>query len=206
MAFIMAVLTQHRSKKQRGRVNQAAISPWLSNSQADSSVRQKQRKQETLSQCAAAGRDAGLEEKQINSTLKLHSRVQQFPSYLWSFLSSLCVFCLFVVFFFFWGERENRVEANLVEVSREKTSSDARCETQQDKHELLPAKQPLEMTVRALLGSLSGLLRLSCSSRADVPGHRTARCGTEATAMFSSWTARSNNLIYPNMYKQTAQR
>lgn len=54
MAFIMAVLKQQRSKKERGHINQAAISPWLSCNRAESSI-QEQGKQETLSQLAALG-------------------------------------------------------------------------------------------------------------------------------------------------------
>lgn len=55
MAFIMAALKQQRSKKKRGHINQAAISPWLSNNRAESSIQQEQRKQEILSQLAALG-------------------------------------------------------------------------------------------------------------------------------------------------------
>lgn len=54
MAFVMAVLKQQRSKKERGHINQAAISPWLSCNRAESST-QEQSKQEIRSQLAALG-------------------------------------------------------------------------------------------------------------------------------------------------------
>lgn len=53
----------------------------------------------------------------------------------------------FFPLFIFVREERKRVEANLLQVSREKTSLEARHRAQQDGHKLLLAKQSPEMTV-----------------------------------------------------------
>lgn len=209
MAFMMAILKQQRRKKDRGHINQAAISPWLSNNQADSSIRQKQRKQKVLSQFAASGfgcsrtghrvgpsqgcwehwREPGssrqnstaaqtnrsLQEKQINSTLKFHSHMQQFPSQLLAFLSSL---------FIFWGKRERekkliyfrsveRKQAWMWDTRLSRTSTNFCWRSS-------PPRWPSELC----WGAWKGCSAYLPPAEPRCTGHRTAWCGTEPTSMF----------------------
>lgn len=224
MAFITAVLKQQRSKKDTGHINQAAISPWLSTLPGWQQRAAEENARDTFPVCSIriqlqqdrAGPSQGCWEHRHVSLVgadkaarlpglqsprkkdKLYFKI----AFTYATVPRLALILSFL-FFFFFPEGIETVEANLLEVCERKQAWMRDTRLSRTSTNFCWQSSPWRWPSEHCWGAWKGCSAYLVPAEPRCAGHTAAPHTTEATSMFSSWTPRSNNLIYTNMCKQT---